>query len=72
LQQCKEGTEFDADRIELVRNMYAGLAEGSAVPVESTDRDKGSEREEPGSPESEEIRDDLVSNLPSRYSGSIE
>jgi len=72
LQQCKEGTEFDADRIELVRNMYAGLAEGSAVPVENTDRDKGSEREEPGSPESDEIRDDLVSNLPSRYNGSIE
>lgn len=62
-----EDGEYDADRIELVRNMYSGLAEGSAVPVnDNASSDKGSHRDAGGSG-SQEIRNELESNLPSRH-----
>jgi len=75
LEDCKAGGSFDADRIQIVRNMYAGLAEGCAVPINGTglsdDANRSDEDPAPTGTEEYDIRADLETNLPPRYRGEI-
>lgn len=75
LSDCQDGSgEYSADRINVVRGVYEGISAGSAVPVDGTGLEDGTERSGEETREAEEdydIRSDLESNLPPKYRGEI-
>ena len=73
IEQCQSGGSFDRDRVDMVRTMYAGIAEGAAVPVSgsgASDGDTGRDLDESAN-EDPDLRESLVDNVPSRYRGEI-
>jgi len=75
LAECTdEGGNYDSSRISLVRTMYQGIAEGSAVPVNGagiSDEANRSDEDAASDVEDYDIRQDLVSNLPSRHRQTV-
>jgi len=79
LSECAdENGNYTSSRIGLVRTMYQGIAEGSAVPVNGAGIEGGTGRseEKDGAGASKEsgydIREDLMSNLPARHRDKVE
>lgn len=78
LAKCAdESGNYTSDRIGLVRTMYQGIAEGSAVPVNGAGIEDGTGRseEKDGAGASNggyDIREDLLSSLPARHRDKVE
>lgn len=75
LSDCQDDSgAFAAGRIQVVRNVYRGVSEGAAVPVDGTGLSDETERSGEEAREAEEeydLRSDLESNLPPKYRGEI-